>query len=144
MCSVLLVFILSVTGMSESTQSLLNELRKEIGVLNGCLIGIGSELNQMKLYSQSLLESSDLAQKRLKSRIAYLENRQIELQVEKYSLEKECEALSESEGLPDALKSKHLQITKGLQGEINLWRGIAIGSGVLALAAATYIIIRGR
>ena len=143
-CSVLLVFILSATGMSESTQRLSSELKSEIDVLDGSLLAIDYVLKQMELTQQMLLKKNEAEQAVTQKRIDYLENKQAELEADKEALETQLSLLDDSEGLPTVLKTLHETIAKGLQSEINLWRGVAIGSGVVTVAVIVYIIIKGR
>ena len=146
MCLVLLVLILGLNVWSESTTTSLKELRQEINFLQNVMLEIGNELSLIELNSRRHLKLKEEELTELRNsyngRITYLKKRWERVEEERKELQKECDRLKDSEGLPEILKSKHEEIAEDLQGQIKAWRGIAIGSAVAVVAVVVYIIVR--
>ncbi len=139
----LMVVTLSSSVSAESALDLSNELKSEIGVLEGSLLAIDSVLTQMQATQQMLLKKNEAEQIVLQKRIDYLENKKSELEADRISLEKQLSLLDASEGSLTDLINNYERGEKILEGQIRLWRGIAIGGGVAVVAIVTYIIIKG-
>jgi len=146
MCLVLLVLILGLNVWSESTASSLKELKQEIDFLQNVMLEIGNELNLIELNSRRHLRLKKEELVELKNsydgRINYLKKQWERVEEERKELQKEYDQLKDSEGLPEILKSKHEEIAEDLQGQINAWRVMGIGSAVAVVAVVVYIIVR--
>ena len=142
MCLILLGLVLMFPIYSENSTELLTSLKQEINFLERCLIAIGNELNQMQLLSQQLLQQNELEQQALKSRIDYLEKEFERVKSDKAKLEKDYKVLSESEGLPMSLQQTYKETVETLQGQIRLWRIIAIGEAAVLVGIVVYLILK--
>ena len=139
-CLVLSALVLVSPVYSESTANLLSSLRDEISYLEQCLIAIGNELNQMQLYSEELLQMHTQKQLSLNERINYLETEYEQVLLAKEKLETDFKVLSESEGVPTALKLKYDETVTAAEAQIRLWRIIAvIEATALAIIAGVLV-----
>ena len=142
MCLILWGLVLMFPVYSENSTELLTSLKQEINFLERCLIAIGNELNQMQLMSQQLLQQNELEQQALKSRIDYLEKEYERVKSDKARLEKDYKVLSESEGLPMSLQQTYKETVETLQGQIRLWRIIAVSEAAVLVGVLVYLILK--
>ena len=141
-CLVLLVLVLGVPLYGQSETDILPSLRTEISYLESCLIAIGNELNQMQLYSEQLLTRNETEQRLLKKRIEYLEQEYNRIELDKAKLEKDLILLDASEGTLTSLVKNYDEEIEILEGQVGLWRMVAIGSGVVVVAVVVWLILK--
>ncbi len=142
MCLILLVATLSSPVFAQSAMDIIESLKTEINFMERSLTAIRNESNQMRLYLKKVLANSETESKLLKNRIAYLEAESERVQGLKEKLEEDLNLLSASDDSLTNLKANYERSEEILEGQIRLWRGVAVGSAVAVVAVVVYIIVR--
>ncbi len=140
---VLLVLVLSVPLFGQNESEIKQGMRKEMLFLKQTLNSILMESEKTETaFSEILMlnaeRESELNEK-LKS--LRLEKKQVEERLTK--LEADYNLLNDSKDSWTSLNEGYDLEIEILEGQVRLWRGIAIGSGVAVVAVVTYIIIKG-
>lgn len=112
----------------------LKAIDDELQTTKNALTSLEIKHGEMKSYYEGLEEN-------WKSRLDLLEEQRSQLAEDKKQLNERIARLEESESsLPDLSESWKDYKSKA-EGQIRLWKGIGIGSGIVAVGTLTYIIV---
>jgi predicted nuclease with TOPRIM domain len=129
-----------VFGQNESEIKQL--MLEELSFLRRVLLSVNEDLKTTK---NSLSELSKRNQEDLKStekEIESLEKEKLQVEERLSRLQKDYNLLNDSKDLSDSLNDGYELEIEILEGQVRLWRGVAIGAGAVAVATVVYILVR--
>ena len=139
--SVLLLFPIRADELTNSSDKLLIEIDYLLTQLNS----ISKALSETKLSLNSALQMNEQERIASQKKIESLEADYNQTKQEKSQLEKQLQALKESEGTPAQLQTEFESYDKLATSQIRLWKIIAIGEAVLIAGTLTvYLILSAR
>lgn len=112
----------------------LKAIGDELQTTKDTLMSFEIKHGEMKSYYEAL-------EKNLQSRIDSLEEQRSQLAEDKKQLSERIARLEESESSLSDLSGSWQKYKSEAEGQIRLWKGLAIGSGIVAAGTVTYLII---